>query len=97
MSPAPVWHRHHGFTLVELLVSTALGLMVLVAGFSALQGLLRAQRLGLAQAQMTEEASVLLAQLRLFLSQAATPKPWRAPRHPAAVGAGVASAGAVWV
>jgi len=63
-------HAQAGFSLVELLIATAIALFVLTAVFSLSQSSAMSHRTGAALAQMGEDASVAMSQLRLFVGLA---------------------------
>ena len=59
-----------GFTLLELLLSSMIGLFALGATFVAFQGTVQLNRASTAQAQMSEDAALAFSQLRTFIAQA---------------------------
>lgn len=64
-----------GFSLVELMVSMAIGLVVLAALYSGYQAAHLSSRSGRAVAQITEDASAAMSVLRTYVSAAAYSRP----------------------
>lgn len=71
--------RMRGFTLVELMVSLAIGLVVLAAMYASYQGASQTTQVGRALAQITEDASAAMGILRTQVSSAAYSAPIGGP------------------